>query len=125
MKKKKRVIEKVSIIPHHEYEEQLATINNERWSVIRLVALSENFEVMEVPIKHMDISHTYDGVNLRELAGYIKAVNDADLNRPIILDENGSLMDGRHRIVKSLVQGKKTIKAVRFNTNPTPCSYVD
>ena len=52
---------------------------------------------------------------------HMKAVNDADLKRPIILDEDGELMDGRHRLMKAMLLGKKTIKAVRFDENPSPC----
>jgi hypothetical protein len=52
---------------------------------------------------------------------HIKAVENADLKCPIILDEDGEIMDGRHRIMKALWKGKKTIKAVRFDVNPSPC----
>jgi hypothetical protein len=52
---------------------------------------------------------------------HMKAVQAADLNFPIILDEDGEIMDGRHRIMKAFLEGKETIKAVRFDTNPDPC----
>ena len=48
-------------------------------------------------------------------------LNNADLNCPIILDEDGEIMDGRHRIVKAIITHEKTIKAVRFDENPEPC----
>ncbi|GAG07020.1 unnamed protein product, partial [marine sediment metagenome] len=45
-------------------------------------------------------------------------VNDADLSCPIILDDEGYVMDGRHRVMKALLLKKETIKAVRFEKNP-------
>jgi hypothetical protein len=50
----------------------------------------------------------------------MKRIMKADLNYPIILDEDGEIIDGRHRVIKALYLGHKTIKAVRFDTNPEP-----
>ena len=80
---------------------------------------------MKVPIMHLNIYHMYDKMTLRELVGHMKSVNNADLKYPIILDEDGEIMDGRHRIMKALLKGKKTIKAVRFKENPPPCKVED
>jgi len=44
---------------------------------------------------------------------------------PIILDEDGELMDGRHRIMKALLIGLETVKAVRFDQNPPPCRVME
>jgi hypothetical protein len=43
------------------------------------------------------------------------------LSHPIILDEDGVIMDGRHRVMKALLTEQKTIKVVRFDENPDPC----
>lgn len=102
-------------------ESQLSKLDNKQWSVSRLFELSKNFEVMEVPLNHLSIFYIYERLTLREMVMHMQAVNDADLSMPIILDENGDIMDGRHRIMKALLIGVKTIKAVRFEENPTPC----
>ena len=52
---------------------------------------------------------------------HFKAVVAADLDCPIILEEDGDIMDGRHRIMKAMYEGRDTIKAVRFDANPSPC----
>ena len=75
---------------------------------------------MEVPINHLSIYYTYEKLTLREMVMHMKAVNNADLDRPIILDEDGELMDGRHRLMKAMLLGLNTIKAVRFDENPSP-----
>lgn len=80
---------------------------------------------MNIPIDHLNVFYAYKNLTLREMVMHMQAVNDADLKFPIILDEDGELMDGRHRIMKALITGKKTIKAVRFDKNPAPCEVVD
>ena len=89
----------------------------------RLIGLAADLQKFDVPIACIDMQWwTGDAMSLRELAGHVAAVNDADLNYPIIFDENGCLLDGRHRIVKAMLEGRTTINAVRFDQNPVPCS---
>jgi hypothetical protein len=52
-------------------------------------------------------------------------INDADLSKPIILNADGSLMDGGHRLCKALLEGRQTILAVRFDVMPTPDEISD
>ena len=106
-------------------EGQMCQLGKHHWSVERLVMLSKDFEVMDIPLNHLNVIHNYDRISLRGMATYIRAVNEADLSYPIIIDEDGEIMDGRHRIVKCLVEGIDTIKAVRFDKNPEPCKVGD
>jgi len=100
---------------------QMARIGRHHWSVPRLFELSRNLPVMDVVIDHMSTYFVYEKLTLRELIAHMKAVEAADLSYPIILDEDGDLMDGRHRLMKAIMQGHATIKAVRFDENPSPC----
>ena len=75
---------------------------------------------MDVPINHLSLYYSYEKLTLREMVMHMRAVNDANLDRPIILDEDGELMDGRHRLMKAMLIGLDTIKAVRFDENPSP-----
>ena len=102
-------------------KDQLCTLGQHSWSVPRLFELARGLPVMEVPLDHLCLAHYYKKLGLREMVMHMKAVNDADLKKPIILDEDGELMDGRHRLMKAMLLGKKTIKAVRFDENPKPC----
>ena len=113
------------IISHVSVDTQTIQIANGFFSVARLIHLSKDFKVFDAQINCMSLSYQYSELSLRELAGHVQAVNTADLNYPIILDENGDIMDGRHRLMKALLNGDKTIKAVRFDNNPTPCEIKD
>ena len=75
---------------------------------------------MDVPINHLSLYYSYEKLTLREMVMHMRAVNDANLDRPIILDEDGELMDGRHRLMKAMLLCLDTIKAVRFDENPSP-----
>ena len=48
--------------------------------------LAKDLEVFELPLKHLNIYYVYDKLTLREMVMHMKAVNDADLQYPIIRD---------------------------------------
>jgi hypothetical protein len=101
-------------------KEQMCSLGRHSWSVARLFELSRCLPVMDVPLNHLSVYYTYEKLTLRDMVMHMKAVNDADLDKPIILDEDGELMDGRHRLMKAMLIGAETIKAVRFDENPSP-----
>lgn len=105
----------------YSVKDQMAHLGNHWWSVARLFELAKDLPVMDIPIDHLNIYYKYEDLTLRDMVMHMKAVEEADLNFPIILDEDGDLLDGRHRIMKALFIGAKTIKAVRFDENPSPC----
>lgn len=47
-------------------------------------------------------------------------IGETDLNFPIILSSDGRIMDGMHRVAKALLEGRRTIEAVRFRQDPEP-----
>jgi len=102
---------------------QMSRIGRHRWSVARLIFLSRNFEVMEISLNHLNVADSYDHLRLRDMVSHMRAVLSADLSKPIILDEDGEIMDGRHRVMKALLNNEPTIRAVRFDVNPSPCRY--
>ena len=115
----------MKIEPFADHHHQRSHLGRHRWSVARLIELSRDFPVMEIPIDHLNIFTIYDKLTMREMVGHFLSVQRADLSCPIILDEDGELMDGRHRIMRALIEGKKSIRAVRFDENPEPCERVD
>ena len=106
-------------------DDQMCSIGRHYWSVPRLFDLAKNLPVLEIPLDGLNLWYSYEKLSLRNMVMHIKAVESADLNYPIILDENGVLMDGRHRIMKALLHGRTVIKAVRFDENPSPCQERD
>jgi hypothetical protein len=61
-----------------------------------------------------------DEPTCRRVALHAKLMNETDLRHPIVLSQDGRVMDGMHRVCKALVEGKETIRAVRFEVDPKP-----
>lgn len=92
------------------------------WSVARLIDAAKDEKEFMLPLAGMDLSYEiWRGSDIMMLAFHCKKVFDADLDVPIIIAWNGSIADGRHRIIKALIEGKPTIKAVRMSWRPHPC----
>lgn len=96
------------------------------WDIDRLVELSRNFRIEQVPldqIRELDEEYWFgfeSKPTCRVIADHITLVNQADLAYPIILDSGGRIYDGMHRVVKAFVAGHDTIDAVRFGSDPEP-----
>lgn len=101
----------------------------ERWVVPRLWEASKALPITEVVIATLEEVTDPHGW-LRHwrapshplVAPEMGRVLTADLDYPIILHPEGWVMDGCHRIVRALREGRSTIRAVRFTyeTLPSP-----
>jgi len=106
-------------------EYQMCSLRHHHWSVTRLHELARTMPVMTVPLKHLNLYYTYEKLTLRQMVMHMRAIEAANLEYPIILDEDGELLDGRHRLMKAMLRNAKTIKVVRFDTNPSPCNVTE
>jgi len=94
---------------------------NDRYSVARLIAEAKKEPVFDLPLAGIDLSYRiWMDSNMYTQAFHVKKVIEADLQYPIILDWNGAVADGRHRILKAIVENKRTIKAVRLRSKLVP-----
>lgn len=96
------------------------------WDVDRLVDLTENGDVEEVPLEaiaEIDSVYWFDEENLatvRQVAMHVRLTNEVDTSYPIILGPDGRVMDGMHRIMRALLEGRTTIAARRLSVLPEP-----
>ena len=93
----------------------------DKFSVARLAALSKGLPVFDLPVCCIDIGVSPFGdkpLTTKALAGHCKRVQDVNMDYPVILDPDGYLADGWHRLVHALVNGIPTIKAVRLESWP-------
>ena len=100
--------------------------NGNVWSVTRLIEHSKGLPVFEIPLAGIFIGEKVfsESRAARAIAEHVKRVNETCLDYPILLDPDGFIMDGWHRVVKALVEGRETIKAVRFDTLPC-CDFTE
>lgn len=92
------------------------------YSVAKLVDDTKDLPVFDLPLAALDLSHTiWHGADMLGLACHVKRCMNADLDCPILLDWSGAIADGRHRVLKAIALGKRTIKARRMTWKPDPC----
>lgn len=95
---------------------------DKRYFVHEAIRLSEDIEVKELKISEMYIGYAAPhNDTLRGFVSHMKMVVDADLNCPVLMNQDGQIIDGRHRLAKALLEGCETIKVQRFEKDPYDC----
>jgi hypothetical protein len=97
------------------------------WDVDRLVALTKDLCREQIPlsaIREIDEPYWSTGYEhsptCRDVVEHARLIEEADLTFPVILSNDGRVMDGMHRVAKALLQGHTHIEAVRFASDPEP-----
>ncbi len=97
------------------------------WDVHRLVRLAKTYSPEDVPLAEIiELDELWwfqsegDVPTPRAVAAHMDLVKKTDLSFPIVLCSEGRLMDGMHRVLKALLNGQKTISAVRLVPTPDP-----
>ena len=97
------------------------------WDVDRLILLSRDLPVVDVPLEAIwELDTAYwampgDGpLTVNEVITHMRLVRDVDPSYPVILGTDGRVMDGMHRIARAVLEGRTTVRAVRFPQHPEP-----
>ena len=96
-------------------------------TIDRLVELTADLPVKDVDVDSIwEVDSVYwfnDGdevPTVRSIVDHMRLVNQVDTSYPIILGSNGCVMDGMHRVVRALLEGHRTMRAVQFEVDPEP-----
>jgi len=99
------------------------------WDVRKLLELTDGLPVEEIPlsdIRELDEPFWFElggeAPTCRSIAGHATLIRDADLSYPIVVDPDGRVMDGMHRVCKALIEGANRIPAYRLVELPNPDS---
>lgn len=96
------------------------------WSVKNLWEQSANLEIFDYEIAQFngydkDVWFgNHESPTLLNILKHYKKIENANFDKPIIISNNGTVLDGVHRICKAYLEGRKTIPAVKFENDPTP-----
>ncbi|MBT4099882.1 MAG: hypothetical protein HOC05_12705 [Gemmatimonadetes bacterium] len=95
------------------------------WDTERLWNLARNLSIFDKDVEtfdELDVDCWFGNRSptIREVASHTRRINDVDISIPVIINENGRLMDGGHRLARALLDGRKTIRAVQFEQMPEP-----
>jgi hypothetical protein len=97
------------------------------WDVDRLIELTAGQTPREVPldeIRELDEEFWFgdhdNSPTCRAIADHARLIIEADLSYPIILAEDGRVMDGMHRVAKAYIEGRSSIAAIQLRKDPPP-----
>lgn len=97
------------------------------WDVFRLIELSADLPVEQVPlteIAEVDTVYWFDADHhrptVRAVVEHAMLISACDFEHPIILGADGRVMDGMHRVCRAMIEGHETIAARRFVDEPEP-----
>lgn len=97
------------------------------WDVRGLIVRTAGLVPFDLPldeIRELDESFWFenegDQPTCRKIAEHAKLIAETDLSYPIIVDPDGRVMDGMHRVCKALMEGRTSVKAVRLEVLPEP-----
>ncbi|MES2644619.1 MAG: chromosome partitioning protein ParB [Myxococcota bacterium] len=94
------------------------------WDVRRLWDLAAGLPVEAVVVAELPgvdencWFHAGEGPTVRNVVSHLKRILAADMERPILLNVDGTVMDGLHRVARALLEGRTTLPAVRFGSLP-------
>ena len=98
-------------------DDQSICIGDGKWVRIPdLIHQARDLESFEADLRSMDVGGDKfeDANSTMGFLTHVKAMFNADLDYPVIMDQDGWVVDGRHRIAKAIYAGLDTVKAVRF-----------
>jgi hypothetical protein len=97
------------------------------WDVDRLVKLSADLPARPIPlnsIKELDTAYwsigERDFPTVNQIIRHFQLVHEVDMAFPIILNVDGRVMDGMHRVARAVLEGAPTIMAVQYEYQPEP-----
>ena len=93
--------------------------NGKIWNNSTLYDAAKGLKSFDLPLCALELNFNPWSMNsLKYIAYHIKRIENADLSYPVIQNPDGVIIDGWHRVMKAILNGDLTIKAVRLNVMP-------
>lgn len=114
------------MIPYNpvKLNENICSIDDKgSWYVTNLIEKSNNTDNVyeyDLDLYSIDLSVFVWGKHLTqyELLTHFRQINNITDDYPILVSEEGWILDGWHRVFKYLLEDKRYIKCKRFKINP-------
>ena len=114
-----------------QYHFRLTEVGLDAWNVERLITLSRDLPVQLVdPRRFKELredhwyAHTTTMPTPKSILEHVQLIQACDVSYPVILDAQGRVMDGMHRICRAILDELHEIPAVQFIDDPEP-DYVN
>ena len=105
----------------YPFEDSLFVGGGKTWAVPYLYEQVKKQKIKPewVNLRHLNLTgRPWEGGNIKSLHHFTfhaLRVRRVDLSHPIIMDWQGQVMDGHHRIVAAILDGRTRIQAYRFD----------
>ena len=92
------------------------------WKVKTLIKAASTLKAHEFDLSSISLEDPirWHMNNVRDALAHLDRLRRADTSLPIIQRADGCIMNGWHRIIKAMSEGKKSIPAKIFIENPKP-----
>jgi len=114
-----------------QYHLRRTADGNQAFDVRRLIRLSQDLPVRMIDpatLPELDENHWYvhtaSAPTPRSILEHLRLIRACDIRYPVILDQDGRVMDGMHRVCRALLDDIDEIPAVQFEQDPLP-DYVN
>ena len=127
MKKSNNAYPKVNITKCG-FDQYSYQYDNMKWDAATMVAFCKrkDYKTFDMPLACVNLKKFPFVVDsFSDFIYHAQRVNNADLKYPILLDDDGIICDGWHRIAKALLEGKTSIKAIRMEEMPNVSGYTE
>ena len=90
------------------------------YTAANLAEKAKDLVPFDLPLCAIDISANVfkSCTSAKDIVQHFIRIRDVDTSYPVIMDESGFIMDGWHRVMRAIADGKATIPAVRFMERP-------
>lgn len=110
--------------------ENCATKGINSWSASTLITYckEKNYPIFKLPVAGINLSEQtmpWTIYNISSFVYHMKRVNKVNMKYPIILDSEGGIVDGWHRVARAIIDGKTEIDAIRIEEMPLADGYVE
>ena len=96
------------------------------WDVDKLVRLTRDQEEESIPLSEIgEVDENWwfafgEVPTVRNVVEHLRLMSELDVSYPIIVDPDGRVMDGMHRVARALSEGQPAISARRLAVLPPP-----
>ena len=96
------------------------------FDIHRLWKLAEHLPVTERHVSEFDLATAFPWFltnappTVAEIIDHMRRIMRAELDYPVMLDANGGVLDGIHRIAKCVIEDIPVVKCVQFSEGPVP-----
>lgn len=96
-------------------------LGHDWWYIPTLIDYIKDNHVLEMDLDLASIDLSvmpWSCTSILQFIQHVIDIDEVDFKYPVILSPGGWVMNGWHRVVKGILEGKQTIKAVRLLTLP-------